>query len=197
MTIPSNGKYIVFEGADDLGKTTQIELIYKNLLDLGEKVIKTREPGGTTIGSKLRDILLNSTDKMPKLSELVLFMVDKNIHYEQVIKPHLEQGYIILGDRFHLSTLVYQHKLKNQDLDFINYLHDKLVDGLWPNLTFVFHGTRLTQDMKDEYEKSLGNKSHELLNKYYYEYGNILDNHVLINANRPKELVYEELISYL
>lgn len=197
MTLPKKGKFIAFEGADDLGKTTQMELIYKSLLDKGENIIKTREPGGTEAGAKLRDILLNSVKQVPPLSELTLFMVDKNIHYEQVIKPYLAEGYTILCDRFQLSTLVYQHKLKGLDINYVNYLHNILVDGIWPDITFVFHGERQTNVMKDNYEISLGNKSHEKLNKYYYEYGEILPNHILINANRPKEVIYEELLSFM
>lgn len=191
------GKFIVFEGADDLGKTTQIEMLYNYLLNKGLKVIKTREPGGTNIGSKIRDILLNSEDKVPPLSELFLFMVDKNIHYEKIIKPYLEQGFIVLSDRFQLSTLVYQHKLKGHDIETINYLHQKLVDGLWPDLTFVFHGNRLTKNIKDKYEEALGDNSHSLLNNYYYEYGLLLKDHVLINVNRERETIFKEIVSEL
>jgi dTMP kinase len=165
-------------------------------LDKGEKVIKSREPGGTPIGSKLRDILLNSEERVPPLSEVLLFMADRNIHYHKVIKPYLEQGYIVLCDRFHLSTLVYQHHLKGNDLQLINMLHNYAVNNCKPDITLIFHGKRITENMKDLYELNLGDKSHEKLNKYYYDYGSY-EGHFLINANRAREIIFEDILSVI
>jgi dTMP kinase len=190
------GRFIIFEGADDLGKTTQIEKVYQHFLDKGMDVIKTREPGGTTTGSKIRNILLESKERVPKIAELLLFMADRNIHYHQVIKPHLDKGYTVLCDRFHLSTIVYQYHLKGNDKVLIDYIHAYAVLGLQPDMTFVFHGQRLTNYLKDAYEENLGDKSHEKLNKYYYEYGSHPD-HYLINANKSQDEVFEELLSYM
>ena len=197
MPLP-RGKLIVFEGADDLGKTTQIEKVYDYLLDKNEKVVKTREPGGTKIGDRIRDILLNTDEKLPPKTQLLLFEADRSYHYESKLKPLLEQGYTILCDRFYLSTLVYQHKLNGTKFHDVDYLNTFATDDLEPDKVFVFHGKRLTENIKDAYEKNLGNNTHEMLNNYYYEYGELFKgNHILIEANREKEVIFNEIISYI
>lgn len=187
------GKFIVFDGADDLGKTTQIELLYKYLLEKGEKVAKTREPGGTNIGSRIRDILLNSKEKLPPKTQLFLFLADRNYHYEKVLKPKLEQGYIILCDRFYLSTLAYQHKLNGIPELEVETLNTYSTKGLEPDLSFIFAGERLTKNIKDEYERHIGD-SHALLNKYYINYSSDKKNHFLINANNSKDEVFNRIL---
>lgn len=189
------GKFIVFEGADDLGKTTQIKKVYNYLKNKGLNITNTREPGGTIIGSKIRNILLETDVKLPKESELLLFMADRNIHYHELIKPSLEQGKIVLCDRFHLSTMVYQIHLKRNNPQLTEAIHREVVDGLKPDLTFVFHGNRLTNNKKDAYEKNLGDNTHKIINNYYYEYGNKLENHILIDANRDEDIIFNEIIS--
>lgn len=192
------GKLIVFEGADNLGKTTQIEALYSYLTNEKKlKVMQTREPGGTHIGSKIREILLNSKEKIPPKTQLLLFEADRNLHYENILKPYLEQGYIILCDRFYLSTLVYQHKLNGTSENAVSDLNGFATDYLYPDKVFVFNGTMLTTETRDEYEKHTVNKNHEKLNNYYIEYGKVLPNHILINANRDKEVVFEELLSHI
>jgi len=191
----SFGKFIVFEGADDLGKSTQIKLLQSWLTDANYKVITTREPGGTNLGSRIRSLLLDTKEDIPKKAELLLFMADRTIHYEQKIKPYLEKGYIILCDRFHLSTLVYQCMLKGNSKYFIDYLHYECIDNIIPDLTFVFHGNRLTQNIKDAYENKLGNNTHEILNNYYIEFANKYVNHILINANREQGIISNEIVS--
>lgn len=192
------GKLIVFEGADSLGKTTQIEALYNYLTKVKNlKVIQTREPGGTNLGSKIREILLNSTEKLPPKAQLLLFEADRNLHYENILKPYLEQGYIILCDRFYLSTLVYQHKLNGLSENVVYDLNGFATNYITPFKTFVFFGKRLTDDFRDEYEKQLGNKNHDKLNNYYMEYGMKLPNHILINANRDKEVIFDELLSHI
>lgn len=192
-----NGKLIVFEGADNLGKTTQIEALFSYLSKKKLKVIKSREPGGTNLGLQIREILLNSKEKLPPKTQLFLFEADRNYHYENVLKPYLEQGYIILCDRFYLSTLVYQHKLNGISENAVSDLNGFATNYIYPDKTFVFHGTSLTMELRDEYEKHTVNKNHEKLNNYYIEYGKVLPDHILINANRDKEVIFEELLSHI
>jgi dTMP kinase len=191
------GKLIVMEGADSLGKTTQIEALYNYLISKGQKVIQTREPGGTNLGSKIREILLNSKEKLSPKAQLLLFQADRSLHYENILKPYLDKGYTILCDRFYLSTLVYQHKLNGISENVVYDLNGYSTDYLVPDKVFVFYGERLTADFRDEYEKQLGNKNHNKLNNYYMEYGMKLPNHILINANRDKEVILDELLSHI
>jgi dTMP kinase len=192
------GKLIVFEGADNLGKTTQIEALYSYLANEKKlNVIKTREPGATNLGSKIREILLNSKEKIPAKAQLLLFQADRNMHYETILKPYLDKGYTILCDRFYLSTLVYQHKLNGVSENSVYDLSGFSTNHLVPDKVFVFHGTMLTDEARDEYEKHTVNKNHEKLNNYYIEYGTVLPNHILINANRSKEVIFEELLAHI
>jgi dTMP kinase len=190
--IPILGKFIVFDGADNLGKTTQIEMV-SNFLNRFYSVTNTKEPGGTNIGSRIRDILLNTDEILPKKAELLLFIADRSIHLENKIIPLLEQGEIVICDRYLLSTLAYQHNLRGNQLEDIMFFHD-YIGNIYPDLTFVFHGKRITNDINDKYEEHIGD-SHEKLNNYYIEAANKFKNHILIDANRPKEIIFKEIVT--
>ncbi|WP_299226865.1 dTMP kinase [Sulfurihydrogenibium sp.] len=132
------GFFITFEGIEASGKTTQINLLYDYLKSIGKNVIKTREPGGTKIGQKIREILLSKWDeKFPYIAELLLYEADRNIHFHNVIKPSLEAGYIVLSDRYIDSTTAYQHYARGIDYEIVSYLNTLATDGLKPNLTFL------------------------------------------------------------
>ena len=103
------GKFIVLDGPDGGGKTTQIGLLEERLQADGRNVIRTREPGGTAVGEKIRKILLDSHDaEMSTQAELLLFLAARAQVTEQVIRPALEGGAIVLSDRYMLSSIVYQ-----------------------------------------------------------------------------------------
>lgn len=191
------GKFIVFDGADCLGKTTQIDIIFHHLLEQGYKVVMTRNPGGTSTGNKIREVLLNNDKPINSKAQLLLFLADRALHYDEFIKPHLDEGYIILCDRYLLSTLVYQHKLCDISEHLINDLNGYVTNYLKPDATFVFTGKRLTSDLRDNYEKELGNNFHEKLNNYYYDYAMELDNHIIIDANRDSNTVYNDILNNL
>jgi len=132
------GFFITFEGIEASGKTTQINLLYDYLKIIGKNVIKTREPGGTKIGQKIREILLSKWDeKFPYIAELLLYEADRNIHIHNVIKPSLDAGYIVLSDRYIDSTTAYQHYARGIDYEIVSYLNTLATDGLKPNLTFL------------------------------------------------------------
>jgi dTMP kinase len=132
------GFFITFEGIEASGKTTQINLLYDYLKSIGKNVIKTREPGGTKIGQKIREILLSKWDeKFPYIAELLLYEADRNIHIHNIIRPSLEAGYIVLSDRYIDSTTAYQHYARGIDYEIVSYLNTLATDGLKPNLTFL------------------------------------------------------------
>lgn len=132
------GVFITFEGIEASGKTTQINLLYDYLKSIGKNVIKTREPGGTKIGQKIREILLSKWDeKFPYIAELLLYEADRNIHIHNIIKPSLDAGYIVLSDRYIDSTTAYQHYARGIDYEIVRYLNTLATDGLKPNLTFL------------------------------------------------------------
>jgi len=106
MGIP--GKFIVFEGVDHSGKTTQIDLAEKWLLSRGHKVARFREPGGTPAGERIRDVLLDKELSILPLSEMLLFMASRVQLLEQKIIPALNEGCVVLLDRYWFSTYAYQ-----------------------------------------------------------------------------------------
>jgi dTMP kinase len=106
MGIP--GKFIVFEGVDHSGKTTQIDLAEKWLLSRGHKVARFREPGGTLAGERIRDVLLDKELSISPLSEMLLFMASRVQLLEQKIVPAINDGLVVVLDRYWFSTYAYQ-----------------------------------------------------------------------------------------
>jgi dTMP kinase len=130
------GLFIVFEGGDGSGKTTQIRLLAERLRALGREVVETVEPGGTPIGNKIRAILLDRahTELCPR-AELLLYFAARAQNVEQVILPALVRGAIVLADRYTGSTLAYQGAGRGLGADLVLCLHDIACQGLWPKLT--------------------------------------------------------------
>jgi dTMP kinase len=134
-----NGKLIVFEGVEGCGKTTQIQRIYQWLLSSGIPVVVTREPGGTELGSHLRQLLLEvGKSTIAYTTELLLYAADRAQHVEQELKPDLQQGKIILCDRFTDSTVAYQGYGRSLDMSLIHQLNAIATSGLESDLTLWF-----------------------------------------------------------
>lgn len=134
------GKFITFEGIDGVGKTTQIKLAAQRLTELGQEVVITREPGGTAIAEKLRNIVLDPTLQLSVRTEALLFMASRSEHVEQIIKPALITRKTVLCDRFCDSTFVYQgltQGLKVEDLTDLKALNLQATGGIFPDLTIV------------------------------------------------------------
>ena len=130
-------KLITFEGTDGVGKTTQINLFLEKLNKNGLKNILFREPGGTDFAEKIRNILLDNNNKMSSLSETLLFLAARSDLVRKQIKPNLENNFYVICDRFLDSTLAYQSFGRGVDLDLINSITNKAVDGLAPSTTFL------------------------------------------------------------
>ena len=95
----SKGLFITFEGADGCGKTTQLNLLREYLQNNNFDVLVTREPGAKGLGEKLRDILLNYDGEVSNRCESFLFLADRAQHIDTIVKPAIEKGQIVLGDR--------------------------------------------------------------------------------------------------
>jgi dTMP kinase len=129
-------KFITIEGGEGAGKSTFIPIIQNYLVEKGEQVVLTREPGGTPLGEKLRDLLL--TQKMDTMAETLLMFAARAQHIEQVIKPALNEGKWVICDRFTDSTLAYQSAAKGLPESVIKTLQDVVQKELIPGITFVF-----------------------------------------------------------
>lgn len=129
---------LVVEGGDGSGKTSIIPIIKSYIEKKGRDCLTTREPGGTKIGAEIRKILLNPDNtNLAVLSELFLYAADRAQHFNQVIKPALDKGMIVLSDRFNDSTWTYQGYVRGHDIDIINRLDDMILNGIEPIRTFL------------------------------------------------------------
>lgn len=131
------GKFIVLEGPDGSGKTTQAKLLTDALEMDGHEVVLTRDPGGTEIGDKLREIVLRGENVDP-YTELLLFTASRNQLVKQVINPAIEAGKIVICDRYITSTLAYQHYGRGWDKQLIYTLANSAGKIPEPDLTLYF-----------------------------------------------------------
>jgi len=133
-----NKKFISFEGIDFSGKTTQIELLKALLEQRGEKVLITREPGGTVISESIRDILLDKKHRdMTDICEVFLYSAARNQLIHEKIKNALESGNFVIADRYVDSTTAYQGFGRRIPLDLIRDINKAATSGLLPSITFI------------------------------------------------------------
>ena len=137
------GKFIVIEGIDGCGKTTQIDELSKwlpksGLINKGSKLITTREPGGSLLGKKLRELILdkNENNKPSSLAELLLYSADRAEHVSKIISPALSNNNWVISDRFSDSTLAYQGYGRKIDLEIIKKIESIVCQGEYPDITF-------------------------------------------------------------
>ena len=137
------GKFIVLEGIDGCGKTTQINKLFEwlpksGLINKRAALIKTREPGGSILGKEIRDMILNNNKSNPpsNLTELLLYYADRAEHISRIISPAIENGNWIICDRFSGSTLAYQGYGREINIDIIKKLENIVCQNVKPDLTF-------------------------------------------------------------
>ena len=129
--------FITFEGLDFCGKSTQVSLLKSYLESISQKTLLLREPGGTEISEKIRDILLDKKNsRMVMEAELLLFSSSRAQLVRDVILPKLSEGQIVISDRFHDSTTAYQGFGRGIDLDFIEKLNSFVIQNALPDVTF-------------------------------------------------------------
>ena len=131
-----SARFITFEGIDGAGKTTHIETLAQRLLGRGEKVLCTREPGGTPLAERLRDLLLHQP--MDSLTEVLLVFAARRDHLQQIILPALAGGSTVLCDRFTDATVAYQGGGRGHRLDVLEQLEQWVQGTLQPDLTLWF-----------------------------------------------------------
>src|SRR5271157_786725 len=131
------GLFITFEGIDGCGKSTQSKLLAGRLKRAGYKVVYTREPGGTRLAEKLRDILLHPANKISPLAELFLYEASRAEHVSKIILPAVRSKKIVVCDRFFDATVAYQGYGRGLDLNVIETLNRFASTGLTPDLTIL------------------------------------------------------------
>ncbi|HAR94689.1 MAG TPA: dTMP kinase [Deltaproteobacteria bacterium] len=133
--------FITFEGIEGSGKTTHVDLLSDYLEKQGHRVVRTREPGGTPVGEALRSVLLKKDLRVLPLTELLVFLASRAQHVEEVIRPALEEGNIVLCDRFVDASYAYQGYGRGIDLGIIETLNRLVTKGVRPNLTILLDCT--------------------------------------------------------
>ena len=154
------GKFITLEGIEGLGKSTNLQFVTEYLRNRGKTVVTTREPGGTPVGERLRDVLLNSErGSVPDTCELLMMFAARDAHLEQVIRPALERGDWVVCDRFTDATFAYQGGGRGLADDVIESLQAIVQRGLTPDLTLLLDASievseqrRIDRGHRDRFE---------------------------------------------
>lgn len=134
------GLFITFEGGDGAGKTTQAEMLAGWLSARGLEVVRTREPGGTRLGSSLRELLLHG-EHVHERAEALLYAADRAQHVAEVVRPALERGAAVVQDRYIDSSLAYQGAGRPLPTEEVRGLSEWATGSLWPQLTVLLDVT--------------------------------------------------------
>jgi len=138
MNAPQKGLFISLEGGEGAGKTTAMAQISAWLMARGRSVVTTREPGGTELAERIRAILLDSpVGSVSEVTELLLMFASRAQHVEEVIRPALARGQVVLCDRFTDASLAYQGGGRELGLDVVRKVADIVHPNLWPDLTLL------------------------------------------------------------
>lgn len=132
------GTFITFEGIDGSGKSTQLRFLNNFLRSKGCEALLTREPGGTKLGLRLREALLDATEEVDPLTELLVFAADRAQHVRRVLVPALERGEVVISDRYADATVAYQGAGRGFKPELISQIVQLATGGLKPDLTLLF-----------------------------------------------------------
>jgi dTMP kinase len=132
------GVFITFEGIDGCGKSTQLRLLASELRVRGLEIVATREPGGTTLGQRLRAALLDVQEQVDPLAELLVFAADRAHHVRTLLTPALQSNQIVLSDRYADATVAYQGAGRGFAPELIRDIVQLATGGLMPELTLLF-----------------------------------------------------------
>lgn len=129
--------FITFEGIDGVGKSTQLDLLQTWLESRGREVVRTLEPGGTELGKEIRHLLLHRKGDVAPRAEALLYAADRAHHVATKIRPALEAGKVVLGDRYFDSSVAYQGAARELDVEEVRNISLWAVDNLIPDLTVL------------------------------------------------------------
>ncbi len=206
----NKGKFIVLEGIDNCGKSTQAKMLEKYFQDQGTDVVLAREPGGTQIGEEIREVVLKPRDEMANpITQTLLFYAARTEFMDQIVKPNIDAGKMVITDRFESSTYVYQGIVQGVDLSLLDTLSEYCVknSGAYPELFIIIdipvqeslkrasNTDRAGQDLI--YEKQ-GVEFLEKLRQGYLTYAQAHPDTVkVINGMQSKEDLFKEITGLL
>ncbi len=191
--------FISFEGIDGSGKTTQIQLLKDYYISKGREVITLREPGGTLFSEKIRELLLSKDFELNSFTELMLFEAARSYLTENIIKPALENGKVVLCDRFFDSTTAYQGYGRGLDIKFLTLCNEMAVSSVYPNITFYLNvklseSKRRSQERIADRIESSGNDFYKKVQFGFDELAKLYPKRINeIDANQEIAKVFEEI----
>jgi len=210
--IMKQGLFITFEGLEGCGKSTQVKKLFQSLKKRNIPILITKEPGGTKIGDKIRKILLDKKNNgMDYKAEMLLFLASRSENVRLNIIPALEEGKIVISDRFFDSTTAYQGYGRGIDIDTIRQLNHLVVEEAIPDLTIILDiepgiGLKRSASFSDESEMRFEEEFIEkkiihgklFLDRVKDGYHKIAKNNSnrikVIDANRSEDEIFEDVI---
>lgn len=204
-SVKNPGRFITLEGGEGAGKSTQIQVVKDYLLTRGNDVVVTREPGGTSEGQEIRNLLVSGDkDKWSPLSETLLILADRAAHLESLIRPALAEGKYVVCDRFFDSTKAYQGVAGGLGLDVIHNLQQPVLGTTLPDVTLLLDidpekGLRRAQERGGELRfESKTLAYHRTLRNAFLDFAaQEPDRIFVIDADRDVEAVSDDILAVL
>jgi dTMP kinase len=200
-----NGTFITLEGVEGAGKTSILQELYQYFEAQGQKVVKTREPGGIEIAEKIREVILaKEHTSMDGRTEALLYAAARRQHLVEKVLPMLEEGYIVLCDRFIDSSLAYQGYARELGMDEVYNINKFAIQDCMPDITLLFDldpkiGMERIRKNKDREQNRLDLEKLSFHEKVYEGYQLLVnrfpDRIKVINANQPINSVLQDCIN--
>ena len=198
---------IVFEGVEGCGKSFQSKKLYSRLKKIKVDAILTREPGGTKSSELIRNLILkdyftkNNKEKFDKYTDTLLYLAARNEHIKNKIKPALLKKKVVICDRFIDSTIEYQVYGKKVDINFINNIHKKILQGIKPNIVFILRVSqkssrqrlkkRRSKNRYDNFAQSFYNKAQ----KSFLKIAKNKKNYFVLESSTNDNLLEEKILN--
>lgn len=199
----NRGIFITLEGPDGAGKTTQIAAIERYFREKGYDVVVSREPGGTRIGEKLRDILLDrENSEMSDRTEMMIYAAARAQHVDEKIRPALERGAVVICDRFMDSSIAYQGYGRGLG-EVVREVNLRATGGLEPDVTFFMDidpakgRERIGKDIRDRLEQEKMDFHYKVYEGYRAIYRSAPERVIRIDADRSIEEIEDEIRGHL
>jgi dTMP kinase len=199
VTGVGRGLFVAFEGGDGAGKSTQARLLGQWLSARGREVVHTREPGGTTLGRTLRELVLHGEDgSVSPRAEALLFAADRAHHVATLVRPALARGAVVLTDRYLDSSVAYQGAARELGHDEVRDLSLWAVEGLLPDLTVLLdvpatEGRARRGDVHDRLERE-DDDFHERVRQGFLDLAaREPDRYLVLDATGPAETLAEQV----
>lgn len=197
------GYLVSFEGGDGCGKSTQIKIFCRQLEENGIEYVVSREPGGTSVAQKTRELLLSNKEEMSQMVELLLFSAARADHVDKIVRPALQDGKVVVLDRYYDSTYAYQGTAGKISFEQISEITDLAVGECKPDLTFVLdisYEEAFSRKAKDENLKNLdrieskGKQYHEKVRQGYFKVAELFKERVvMIDASKNIEAISKDI----